>query len=156
MTMRRRDFLVLLGGASATSLPAQGQQSTPPVIGYLSTRAPEESAGHTAAFLQGLEAAGYGVGRNVRIEYRWARGEYDRLPGFAAELVSRGVTITAAVGGVPSALAAKAATSAIPVVFLIGDNPVQVGLVQHLNRPGGNITGITLMPPNSGESAFIC
>jgi putative ABC transport system substrate-binding protein len=150
VTTRRREFLGILGGAIATSLPVQAQQPTQPVIGFLSSRSPEESAGHTAAFLQGLEAAGYAVGRDVAIEYRWAGGEYDPLPALAAELVSRGVAVMAAVGGVPSALAAKSATAALPIIFLIGDDPVQVGLVQSLNRPSGNITGVTLMTTELG------
>jgi putative tryptophan/tyrosine transport system substrate-binding protein len=148
--MRRRQFLALLGGASVLSLPVQAQQPSPPVIGFLSSRVPDESAHHTAAFLQGLEASGYVIGRNVAIEYRWAEGRYDRLPALAAELVGQHVTVIAAVGGIPSALAAKAATSTIPIVFLIGDDPVQVGLVQSLNRPGGNITGVTLITTELG------
>jgi putative ABC transport system substrate-binding protein len=148
--MRRREFLALLGGASVLSLPVQAQQPSPPVIGFLSSRVPEEAAHHTAAFLQGLEASGYTIGRNAAIEYRWAEGRYDRLPALAAELVSQRVAVIAAPGGIPSALAAKAATSTIPIVFLIGDDPVQVGLVQSLNRPGGNITGVTLITTELG------
>lgn len=148
--MRRRDLVALLGGAVAWPLQARAQQPSRPVIGLLSTRAPGEAAHHTAAFLQGLAAAGYPVGREAAIEYRWAEGRYDRLPALAAELVSQRVTVIAAVGGIPSALAAKAATPTIPIVFLIGDDPVQVGLVQSLNKPGGNITGVTLATTELG------
>lgn len=150
--MKRRELLAGFGAAAGAAWagPAWAQRSPPPVIGFLSSRAPDEAAHHTTAFLQGLTASGYGVGRDAAIEYRWAEGRYDRLPALAAELVSQGVTVIAAVGGIPSALAAKAATSTIPVIFLIGDDPVQVGLVQSLNRPGGNITGVTLTTTELG------
>jgi putative ABC transport system substrate-binding protein len=147
--VRRREFIALLGGVAAWS-PTQAQQPSRPVIGFLSSRAPDEATHHTAAFLQGLAASGYAVGRDAAIEYRWAEGRYERLPALAAELVNRRVSVIAAVGGIPSALAAKAATSTIPIVFLIGDDPVQVGLVQSLNRPGGNITGVTLTTTELG------
>jgi ABC-type uncharacterized transport system substrate-binding protein len=144
--MRRREFLgVLSGAAAAWPLGAHAQQSAMPVIGYLSTRSLADTTHLLPAFRTGLAQSGYVEGQNVTIEYRWAFGQYDRLPGMAAELVRRPVTILAATGGEPAAFAATAATSTIPIVYLIGGDPVKEGLAASFNRPGGNATGVTLM-----------
>jgi putative tryptophan/tyrosine transport system substrate-binding protein len=144
--MKRREFITLLGSASvAWPLAARAQQAAMPVIGFMSTRSPEESEYQLEAFRRGLKDGGYVEGQNVAIEFRWARGQYDRLPEMAAELVSRRVSVLTAVGGDPSPLAAKRATSTIPIVFGIGSDPVSAGLVESFNRPGGNVTGITLL-----------
>jgi putative ABC transport system substrate-binding protein len=142
--MRRRDLL--LAGLAAAWQPraARAQQPAVPVIGFLSTRSPEESAAHTAAYLRGLRETGYVDGRNVAIEYRWAGGEYERLSVLAAELARLRVSVMAA-GGDPSAIAAKAATATIPIAFVMGDDPMRFGLVSSLNRPGGNATGVSLI-----------
>jgi putative ABC transport system substrate-binding protein len=143
--MKRREFIALLASATAWPLAARAQQPVMPVIGFMSGRSPEDSVHLIAAFRQGLGEGGFVEGQNVAIEFRWARGQYDRLPALAAELVGRQVAVLAGVGGDPSARAAKQATATIPIIFGIGGDPIKAGLVESLNRPGGNATGYTLL-----------
>jgi putative ABC transport system substrate-binding protein len=144
--MRRRSFMAGLACATASwPLAARSQQQPMPLIGFMSGRSAEDSLHLVAAFRDGLGETGFVEGQSITIEYRWANGQYERLPALAAELVSRGVDVLVGVGGDVSAVAAKRATTTIPVVFGMGDDPVKSGLVESLNRPGGNATGYTLL-----------
>jgi putative ABC transport system substrate-binding protein len=143
--MRRREFIKVVGSAVAWPLVAKAQQSATPLIGFLSSRSPDESKYVLAAFRKGLSEAGFTEGTNVTVEYRWALGEYKKLPALAADLVKRNVAVIAAVGGDVSARAAERATTAIPIVFGAGSDVVKAGLVKSLSKPEGNATGFTLL-----------
>jgi putative ABC transport system substrate-binding protein len=143
--MRRREFITLLGGAVVWPRSGVAQQSSIPIIGFLTARSRNETTDNVADFGEGLREAGYRDGETVSIEFHWAAGEYDRLPALATDLVHRGVSVIVTSGGNLSAQAAKAATTTIPIVSLVTDDPVQDGLVSSLNRPGGNLTGVNFL-----------
>lgn len=141
--MRRRDIITLLGGAATWALSAGARSQIIPVIGYLGPKSPGSFASRVKAFREGLAETGFTEGRNVAIDFRWAEGQYNRLPALAADLVNRKVDVIAAPGGAPVALAAKSATTTIPIVFEMGGDPIVLGIVDSLSRPGGNLTGIS-------------
>jgi putative ABC transport system substrate-binding protein len=145
VTIRRRELIATIGGAAAWPLAARAQQPAMPVIGFLCTGLPSEYEDALVAFQQGLSDAGYVEHRNIGIEYRWAEDRYDRLPPLAADLVRRRVVVIATAGGGIAAMAARTATATIPVVFTIGSDPIRAGLVASINRPGGNVTGVTMI-----------
>jgi putative ABC transport system substrate-binding protein len=149
--MRRREFITLTGGAAAWPLAARAQPQAMPTVGFVRITTPEDSAHLVAAFRSGLAEVGYHEGQNVTIEYRYAFNQVERLPAIMAELVGRRVAVLAATGGTISARAAKATTGTIPIVFTTGDDPVRVGLVASLSRPGGNVTGVNVFAARLGS-----
>jgi len=144
LDLGRREFIALLGSTAAWPLPVRAQQLRP-VIGFLIPTSSDMQSNRLRALREGLKETGFVEGENLAIEYRWAEGQYDRLPGLAAELVSHPVAVIVTVGGTPTALAAKSATETIPIVFVLGSDPVQIGLVKSLARPSGNVTGVTVL-----------
>jgi putative ABC transport system substrate-binding protein len=157
--MRRREFIRLVGSTAVSwPLAARAQPSAMPMVGFLSSRSPKEAEIHAAAFRRGLGEAGFVEGQNVAITYRWAEGRYERLSALANELVGLRVSVIAAVGGAPSALAAKSATAVIPIVVVMGDDPTKLGLVASFNRPGGNLTGVAFLTGELGAKrlGLIC
>jgi putative ABC transport system substrate-binding protein len=142
--MKRREFITLIGSAAAWPLAARAQNTALPVVGFLHSRGPQDAAHITAGFRRGLRDAGFIDGQNVRIEYRWTHGQYQQLPALAKELVGLPVSIIVAGGGTPAVLAAKSATSTIPIVFAMSGDAVKLGLAKSINRPGGNVTGIDI------------
>jgi putative ABC transport system substrate-binding protein len=157
--MRRREFIAILAGAAGTwSLDTLAQQSAFPVVGFLSSASPKPYADRVAGFRKGLDETGYVEGRDLAIEFRWAQGQYDRLPVFAVDLVRQKVAAIISSGGDVAALAAKAATSSIPIVVVTGSDPVKAGLVASFNRPGGNVTGASFVArtnPSEGRQSTL-
>jgi putative ABC transport system substrate-binding protein len=145
LPLRRREFITLLGGVVALPLAARAQSGAMPVIGFLCSGSPESDAPRVAAVQNGLNESGYSLGRNAAAEYRWAQDQNDRLPALATDLARHPVSVIVAIGTTPAALAAKIATSTVPIVFTVGGDPVEIGLVAALNRPGGNVTGVSFL-----------
>ena len=149
--MKRREFIAGLGGAAAWPLRLSAQQAAMPLVGFLNGQSPDAFAPYVEGFRNGLKDAGFVASQNVEIEYRWARGRYETLPALAAELVARRPAVLVAAGGDPAAVAAKAATAIIPIVFLVGGNPTESGFAASLNRPGGTLTGVTMLTTTLDE-----